>query len=360
MPGALAWGYDTTNKVWLPVQVDSAGRLKVDMSAINLDDLGDVSVATPTDGYVLTYHAASGLWIAAAPAGGMSVHGNEYHDPDFEGEGVAATLVETHRTTEVHIEPQPPAAHGNEAHDPDFEEEGVAASLVGTHAALTTGVHGAGTNVLLNSSLMTNLFTPIAGEIIRQSVTSKCPSPFSALINGTPNGTSVVYDGETNEASVAGLYSGAGYWGRIMLYNSTRSTYRKIVSVNITTNTITTESSTDTWANNDAITTQSQTNAEAGFIDVDLSAIIPSTATVLYMGSLYQDLDKTAYDIARQLIVHPYSAFDDGKRCFNYAAVIGQGSCIYFFIPVISQKITVQYRGTANTMLIILLAKGYY
>ena len=56
----------------------------------------------------------------------MEVHGNEYHDPDFEQEGLAATLVESHRTTEVHTQPQPPAIHANEAHDPDFEQEGVA------------------------------------------------------------------------------------------------------------------------------------------------------------------------------------------------------------------------------------------
>jgi hypothetical protein len=45
-------------------------------------------------------------WPQGSP-GGMEVHGNEYHDPDFEGEGVAATLVESHRTTEVHTQPQP-------------------------------------------------------------------------------------------------------------------------------------------------------------------------------------------------------------------------------------------------------------
>jgi hypothetical protein len=74
----------------------------------------------------------------------MEVHGNEYHDPDFEQEGVAAGLVETHRTAATHTQPQPPAEHGNEKHNPDFEQEGVAAGLVGTHEAKTTGVHGVG------------------------------------------------------------------------------------------------------------------------------------------------------------------------------------------------------------------------
>jgi len=58
-------------------------------------------------------------WPQGSP-GGAEVHGNEYHDPDFEEEGVASSLVETHRTTETHTQPQPPAEHGNEKHDPDF------------------------------------------------------------------------------------------------------------------------------------------------------------------------------------------------------------------------------------------------
>jgi hypothetical protein len=74
----------------------------------------------------------------------MEVHGNEYHDPDFEQEGAAASLVEAHRTTATHTQNQPPAEHGNEKHNPDFEQQGVAASLVGTHEAKTTGIHGVG------------------------------------------------------------------------------------------------------------------------------------------------------------------------------------------------------------------------
>ena len=42
MAGALLWGYDATNKVWIPLQVDANGYVKVDMSNINLNDLADV------------------------------------------------------------------------------------------------------------------------------------------------------------------------------------------------------------------------------------------------------------------------------------------------------------------------------
>jgi hypothetical protein len=105
-----------------------------------------------------------GLEFSAA-AGGMEVHGNEYHDPDFEEAGVAASLiashaaiddahhsrytdaeaaavaeaeVESHRTTEVHSLAQPPQTHGNEKHSSAFATE----TQLSTHAALTTGVHG--------------------------------------------------------------------------------------------------------------------------------------------------------------------------------------------------------------------------
>jgi uncharacterized protein YkuJ len=50
-------------------------------------------------------------------------HGNEKHNPDFEQEGMAAALVEIHRTTETHTQDQPPIEHGNEKHNPDFATE---------------------------------------------------------------------------------------------------------------------------------------------------------------------------------------------------------------------------------------------
>jgi hypothetical protein len=48
-------------------------------------------------------------WPQGTPGGGggMEIHGNEYHDPDFEQQGLAATLIETHRTAAEHTQPQP-------------------------------------------------------------------------------------------------------------------------------------------------------------------------------------------------------------------------------------------------------------
>ena len=81
MPGVLLWGYDSTNKVWIPLQVDTNGYVKVDLSNVKLNDLADVSVASPTNGHILYYHSATGLWKAKAHTAlttgihGVGVHG---------------------------------------------------------------------------------------------------------------------------------------------------------------------------------------------------------------------------------------------------------------------------------------------
>ncbi len=62
MPGVLLWGYDLANKVWVPLQVDATGLVKVDMSEINLGDLGDVTIAGLADGHLISYSVGLGYW----------------------------------------------------------------------------------------------------------------------------------------------------------------------------------------------------------------------------------------------------------------------------------------------------------
>ena len=64
--GKKLWGYYPTDKTWVPLQVDADGKVKVDLSAVNLDDLGDVSVASPTDQYFVYWDAATSLWKCKA------------------------------------------------------------------------------------------------------------------------------------------------------------------------------------------------------------------------------------------------------------------------------------------------------
>ena len=199
------------------------------------------------------------------------------------------------------------------------------------------------------------IIVPIAGEAFR--VATAATSPFSALINGDPSATSVVYDGETNENNLKGLTSGASYWGRFVLHNTTRSNSRKIVSFNETTNTITTESSEDDWANNDAITLQSQTNTAAGYIDVDLSAQVGSNVVAVLLFASILD-GSAAAQVNRGFFFHPYSAYDSGKRFWIFAALASEATTAQFWLPVVSQKITVFFREMTNGYLILTVA-GY-
>lgn len=222
------------------------------------------------------------------------------------------------------------------------------------HAALTTGVHGAGLDYLVNSKL----FVPISGEIIRLTHIGE-PSPFTAKINGNPTSTSVPYDTDTNDLSLSGLSSGATYWGRIMLYNSTRETYRKIVAAYTSANEIITEDTSDAWADNDDITTQSQVNTTAGYFDVDLSAEIPAAAKFLGLFVLYQELAGAADDASRTLLYHPYETYNVGKRFYVFSSLKLEASTTSWIVPVISQKITLFFRNASADMQAVALAKGY-
>lgn len=64
--GKKLFGYYVTGDQWLPILVDSTGRLQVDFSNINLDDLADVDVASPTDNYIVYWDDAAGEWKARA------------------------------------------------------------------------------------------------------------------------------------------------------------------------------------------------------------------------------------------------------------------------------------------------------
>lgn len=64
--GKKLCGYYPTTDTWVPLQVDANGKVVVDMSAINLGDLGDVSVAAPSDDDILYWDAATSLWKARA------------------------------------------------------------------------------------------------------------------------------------------------------------------------------------------------------------------------------------------------------------------------------------------------------
>lgn len=60
--------------VYLPFAVDADGKLQIDIAALeHLNDIADLNVPAPTDGYVLTWDDATSKWIAAVATGGSQV-----------------------------------------------------------------------------------------------------------------------------------------------------------------------------------------------------------------------------------------------------------------------------------------------
>jgi len=83
-------------------------------SIISSSDHSDVAIGSPVDGDVIYWDEASNKWKTKQIEGG--VHGNELHNPDFEEQGVAASLLSSHLANDVHSQGQPAISHGNEKH----------------------------------------------------------------------------------------------------------------------------------------------------------------------------------------------------------------------------------------------------
>jgi hypothetical protein len=126
------------------------------------------------------YNASSWVWLGGG-GGGMAVHGNEYHDPDFEPQGVAASLVETHRTTATHTQPQPPSSHKTSHQDGGADEISVA-GLSGlladgqTPLAHKTSHQDGGTDEISVAGLSGELADPQPSNFLKLSDT---PSSYS-------------------------------------------------------------------------------------------------------------------------------------------------------------------------------------
>lgn len=151
--------------------------------------------------------------------------------------------------------------------------------------------------------------------------------------------------------------------GKARLHNTTRGTYRLITDVNLTTNNITTVASTDSWANGDTITIESQTvtspSATEKYIDLDLSqqTDIPELAVALFVGLTKNDTGSGNTN----LILHPFETFASSKNDVMINPVANQ----YFRgkgeVALIDQVLT--YRSGAsgtNTAIESLALVGYW
>lgn len=197
-----------------------------------------------------------------------------------------------------------------------------------------------------------------SSEYILYQMQVVSPSVFSALINGDPTATSVIYDNDTNE----GMFGRVNYmplgFGHIMLYNKTRGNYRKIDNVDPGTNRITTISSTDDWANNDEITTANPVVGEAwpasNYFLLDLSEEVPAAATFILATVALRDTTTLP-----ALKLHPAATYITSKRMQYYAQVTSVYYSEFIILPVSNQQIAMSHWSGYTSGLVQMQIYGY-
>jgi len=306
------------------------------------------------------YNGSEWVWLGGGGGGGTGDMLKSVYDTDDDG--VVDNSEKLEGSTKAQVQDHDPKAHKT-SHENGGGDEISVAGLSGeladgqkvkldhinkTHLSQDFGASA--------TRLRNIIATPIAGEIMR-IMNIKSGSPFSAKINGNPTATSVVYDGDSNEGMFDGLYSGADYWGRIILHNITRGNSRKIVDVDVATKTITTESSTDDWADNDDITVQSQTNTYSGFFDVDVSDQVPATTEAIYLFVASDDQSDT-YSNQRAVYFHPYETYDAGKRQWVSPKSPLQSDTVLLLIKIIDQKFTAMFWSGCTDVSLVTAVKA--
>lgn len=282
MPGVLLWGYDNTNKVWIPLQVDTNGYVKVDLSNVNLNDLADVSVAAPTDGYVVYWDNGTSLWKCQ--------------------------------------------------------------KITGTNLSQTFGASSTRLANVIPTPISTNILAILncSGSCFKGDIDDNAGAHGGQGLDATH----VPYDGESEENMFNGLVAYNSYWGQIILHNTTKGESCKIVDVDRTNNVIeVTANSPDdvsAWDDNDVITTESQTNGGWGayeFFDIDLSDNVATTDAAILFQVRFRNNTINANN-ANMLVVHPYETYDEGKRHFLKATAANQSVVNEMLVNIVSQKIT--------------------
>jgi hypothetical protein len=222
----------------------------------------------------------------------------------------------------------------------------------------------------LEFGLAATKFTPKVVSIPIWRHNTAGDSSFEALINGNPTATTVAYDNQVRETSLPDITTYA-QWGVVYLHNVTRGNSRKIIAVNTATRTITTESSSDNWANNDIITIGSQTcvvatggHSYSYMFDVDLSAEVPGTASAVLIYTSTRNLSGTGSTAQDTLLFHPYESYVVSRLFAQRCTSAYQSTNVYHVIPVIDHKVCIGlglYGAiTASGMVCIISLAGYW
>jgi hypothetical protein len=159
--------------------------------------------------------------------------------------------------------------------------------------ANTSGASGTCEALLLTGTR----FVPVSTALnLYSSSTAHSGSDFVATINGAPAGAVVTYNAPSS-GNENFLEPNASCLTQMRLYNSTRSNYAKIASVNLGTNAITVSSAGDiaTWQSGDTITIRSQTNTgtigAAYYVDIEIDdfTVIPELTRAIFIGQTLRD-----------------------------------------------------------------------
>lgn len=197
--------------------------------------------------------------------------------------------------------------------------------------------------------LCKSVFVPQVSSNLLWGCYSHSASDFVSTINGAPSATSVVYGAVSSGAANAIVPANAGDLGKMILWNTTRGTGRLITAVNTGTSTITTVSTTDSWANTDAITIRSQTvinAAAARFVDVDLTqqTTIPVLARNIWI--MMQKLDSGGGNITQ--IAHPWETIASSKNKTLWYQTTNFWIDVLFPLPLINRRFAVAYGASGS------------
>jgi hypothetical protein len=170
------------------------------------------------------------------------------------------------------------------------------------------------------------------------------PSIFIATINGTPSGTSVVYNAPSAGTEGVIVPLSTAQLAKMRLYNTTRGNSALISNANTGTNTITlTATVPANWANGDTITIASQTVVGTfNWVDLEITSG-PTGKTSLWL--LTQIRSNVQGDALR---LHPFETFAVSKAVPNAVMVASTTllTSLPLPIPITSNVFSIAWNGT--------------
>lgn len=159
-------------------------------------------------------------------------------------------------------------------------------------------------------------FVPASNSNDIWTCSAQSDTAWTGTINGAPSATSVTVTTVSGALNCFKPFA-AGFLSECRLWNTTRNTFRRVTAVNTGTNVITTENTTDAWANTDALTIQSQTTLSGGaviYIEFDLTPSVPATfPTTLRALAVNHFVFDSSATVSCVSSLHPYDTYAISK-----------------------------------------------